>query len=43
MPLWFSVKGQFYMESWFIGTDLLDNYTIRPTPNGWTDEIISFV
>jgi hypothetical protein len=30
------------MESWFIDTNLSDNYTICPTPNGWTDEIISF-
>jgi hypothetical protein len=42
MPPWFLVKGQFYIESWFIDTDLPDNYTICPTPNGWTDEIISF-
>lgn len=42
MPPWFLVKGQFHMESWFIDTNLLDNYTICPTPNGWTDEIISF-
>ena len=31
------------MESWFIDTNLLEDYTIVPTPNGWTDEIVSFV
>jgi hypothetical protein len=42
MPPWFLVKGQFHMESWFIGTNLPGDYTIWPTPNGWTDEIVSF-
>lgn len=42
MPPWFLVKGQYHMENWFIDTDLPDNYTIWPTPNGWTDDIVSF-
>jgi hypothetical protein len=42
MPPWFLVKGQFDMGNWFIDTNLPDNYTIWPTPNGWTDYIVSF-
>lgn len=42
MPPWFLVKGQFDMGNWFIDTNLQDNYTIWQTPNGWTDDIVSF-
>jgi hypothetical protein len=41
MPPWFLVKGQYHMENWF-AENLPDNYTICPTPNGWTDEVIGF-
>jgi hypothetical protein len=42
IPPWFLVKGRYHIESWFIESNLPDNYTIVPTPNGWTDEIVSF-
>jgi hypothetical protein len=42
MPPWFLVKGQFHMENWYINTNLPDDYTVCPTKNGWTDEIVSF-
>ena len=42
MPPWFLVKGQYHMESWYIDADLPNDYTIMPTPNGYTDEIVGF-
>jgi transposase-like protein len=42
MPPWILIKGQYHMENWFTN-NLPDNYTIYPTANGWTDEIVSFM
>ncbi|CRL31135.1 transcriptional regulator family: Centromere protein B, DNA-binding region [Penicillium roqueforti] len=40
MPPWFLVKGQYHMENWYRTTNLPPDWTIAPTPNGYTtDEI----
>lgn len=40
MPPWFLVKGKFHMENWFKATNLPDDYTLVPTPNGYTSDDI---
>lgn len=41
MAPWFLVKAQNHMENWYRTTNLLSDYTIAPTPNGYTSNEIA--